>query len=287
MTAGFDRQPIILVNEPGAIAGVAAAMRDVPLADWRDYLAYRVMRGFALAAPNAIVEENFAFEDKTLAGTPELPVRWKRASAIMDRAMGHAVGRIYLASYFPPSARARADVMTRNIKAAMAKRIQALPWMADATKTRALAKLKAVRIDIGGQQPLRTYEKLTVARGDAYGNVLHAARVNYQRNLDKLGKPVDRGEWPNMMPQTVNAQSNPFMQKIMFPAGIMQGLFFNPHADDAINYGAIGVVMGHELSHHFDDQGAKFDEHGALNNWWTRRRSGTFHGRDRSPCETI
>ena len=265
---GFDGQATIQVTEPGAIAGVAAAARDVPLADWRDYLAYRVVRGFALAAPNAIVEENFAFEDKTLAGTPELPERWKRAGAIMDRAMGHAVGRIYLANYFPPAVRARADAMTRNIKLAMGKRIQALPWMADATKARALAKLQAVHIEIGGQQPLRTYEKLTVARDDAYGNVLRAARVSYQRNLDKLGKPVDRGEW-QMVPQTVNAQANPVMQKIMFPAGIMQGLFFNPHAEDAVNYGAIGVVMGHELSHHFDDQGAKFDEHGALNNWWT------------------
>ena len=264
---GFDGQATIQVSEPGAIAAVAAAARDVPLMDWRDYLAYRVLRGFALAAPNAIVEENFAFEDKTLAGTPELPARWKRAGAIMDRAMGHAVGRIYLASYFPPTVRARADVMTRNIKLAMAKRLKGLSWMADATKARALAKLQAIRIEIGGQQPLRSYEKLVVSRDDAFGNVLRAARVNYQRNLDKLGKPVDRGEW-QMVPQTVNAQANPVMQKIMFPAGIMQGLFFNANADDAVNYGAIGVVMGHELSHHFDDQGAKFDERGALNNWW-------------------
>ena len=266
---GFGEQPTILVREPTAIAGLSAAAREVPLEDWRDYLAYRVLRGFALAAPNAVVEENFAFEDKALAGTPELPARWKRAGAIMDRAMGHAVGRIYLASYFPPAMRVRADAMTRNIKLAMATRIRSLPWMADATKARALAKLQAVRIEIGGQQPLRSYEKLKPGRDDPYGNVLQAARVNYQRNLDKLGKPVDRGEWPMMMPQTVNAQANPFMQKIMFPAGIMQGLFFNPDVDAAVNYGAIGVVMGHELSHHFDDQGAKFDEHGALNNWWT------------------
>jgi putative endopeptidase len=265
---GFGQQPTILVGEPSALAGMAAAARDVQLADWRDYIAYRVMRGFALAAPKAIVEEHFAFEDKTLAGTPELPARWKRAGAIMDRAMGHAVGRVYLASYFPPATRARADAMTRNIKLAMAKRIWVLPWMADVTKARALAKLQAVRIEIGGQQPLRTYERLTVARDDAYGNVLRASRVDYQHNLDKLGTPVDRGEW-QLMPQTVNAQAIPRMQKIMFPAGIMQGLFFNPNADSAANYGAIGVVMGHELSHHFDDQGSKFDEHGALNNWWT------------------
>jgi putative endopeptidase len=200
--------------------------------------------------------------------------------------MGHAVGRIYLASYFPPATGARADVMTRNIKLAMAKRIRGLPWMADVTKARALAKLQAVRIEIGGQQPLRTYEKLTVARNDAYGNVLRAARVAYQRGLDKLGRPADRGEW-QLLPQTVNAQAVPRMQKIMFPAGIMQGLFFNPNADNAANYGAIGVVMGHELSHHFDDQGSKFDEQGALNNWWTPEDLAHFYRSHRSARQTV
>jgi putative endopeptidase len=265
--AGFAGQDTFLVGEPDAIAGAAAAADAVPLADWRDYLAYRVIRGFAPAAPMAIVQENFAFEDKTLAGTPELPARWKRAGQIIDRGMGHALGRIFLADYFPPQARAQAEIMTANIKQAMAGRIQRLAWMTPGTKARALEKLKAVRIEVGGQQPLRTYEALTVARSDAFGNLLRAAYVYYQRNLDKLGRPVNRGEW-SMVPQTVNAQSNPVMQKIMFPAGIMQGLFFNPNADPAVNYGTIGVVMGHELSHQFDDQGSKFDEHGALNNWW-------------------
>ncbi|HWX89542.1 MAG TPA: M13 family metallopeptidase, partial [Rhizomicrobium sp.] len=265
--AGFAGQDTFLVSEPDAIAGAAAAADAVPLADWRDFLAYRVIRGFAPAAPMAIVQENFAFEDQTLAGTPQLPARWKRAGQIIDRGMGHAVGRIYLANYFPPQARAQAEIMTANIKQAMAGRIQRLAWMTPPTKARALEKLKAVRIEVGGQQPLRTYEALAILRPDAYGNLLRAAHVNYQRNLDKLGRPVDRGEW-QMVPQTVNAQSNPVLQKIMFPAGIMQGLFFNPMADPAVNYGTIGVVMGHELSHQFDDQGSKFDEHGALNNWW-------------------
>jgi putative endopeptidase len=265
--AGFAGQDTFLVGEPDAIAGAAAAADAVPLADWRDFLAYRVIRGFAPAAPMAIVQENFAFEDQTLAGTPQLPARWKRAGQIIDRGMGHAVGRIYLANYFPPQARAQAEIMTANIKLAMAGRIKRLEWMTPPTKARALEKLKAVRIEVGGQQPLRTYEALTISRPDAYGNLLRAAHVNHQRGLDKLGRPVDRGEW-QMVPQTVNAQSNPVLQKIMFPAGIMQGLFFNPVADPAVNYGTIGVVMGHELSHQFDDQGSKFDEHGALNNWW-------------------
>ena len=265
--AGFSGQNTFLVLQPSAITAAAEAAGAVPLGDWRDYLAYRVIRGFAPAGPKAFVEENFAFEDRILAGTPELAADWKRAGQLIDRGMGQAVGRIYLAHYFPPAARAKAEEMTGYIKRAMAARISGLAWMTAPTKARALEKLKAVRIEIGGQQPLRNYERLTVARHDSFGNLLRAARFDHQRNLDKLGKPVDRGEWV-MMPQTVNAQSNPVMQKIMFPAGIMQGLFFSPSADAAVNYGAIGVVMGHELSHQFDDQGAKFDEHGAMNNWW-------------------
>jgi putative endopeptidase len=265
---GFGGQNTFLIRQPQAIAGAADAVGAAPLTDWRDYLAYRVIRGFALVAPKAIVQEHFAFEEQILAGTPELPGRGKRSVQIIDRGMGHAVGRIYLTNYFSPQARARAEAMTGYIRRAMAARINGLGWMTPPTKARALAKLKAVRIEIGGQQPLRTYEKLIAARGDAFGNVLRAARFDYQRNLDKLSNPVDRGEWA-MLPQTVNAQSNNVLQKIMFPAGIMQGLFFNPQADPAVNFGAIGVVMGHELSHQFDDQGSKFDEHGALNNWWT------------------
>ena len=266
--AGFKGQDVFLVTTPSALTGVAEAAGAVPLQDWRDYLAYRVIRAFAAVGPKAFVEENFAFEDKALAGTPELPAPWKRAGVIMDRAMGHAVGRIYLDLYFPASARAQVEVMTGQIKAAMGRRIQALSWMTPQTKAKALAKLAAARVDVGGQQPLRTYEALMVSRSDAYGNVLAAARFDYQRVLNRLGKPVDRGEW-QMVPQTVNAQANPTLVKIMFPAGIVQGLFFDPGGDAAVNYGAIGVVMGHELSHLFDDQGAKYDARGALNDWWT------------------
>jgi putative endopeptidase len=266
--AGFGRQDAILVRQPGAIAGAAALAGSESLEAWKDYLAYRAIRSFSAAGPKALVDENFAYEDKALQGTPELAQPWKRAAQTIDRAMGHAVGRIYLDLYFPASARAQAEVMTAQIKAAMGRRIQALPWMKPETKAKALEKLEAVRIEVGGQQPLRTYEKLAVSRSDPFGNVLRAARVDYERDLARLGGPVDRGEW-QMLPQTVNAQSNPTLRKIMFPAGIMQGLFFNPEADPAVNYGAIGVVMGHELSHQFDDQGAKYDSKGALNNWWS------------------
>jgi putative endopeptidase len=266
--AGFAGQDLFLVGQPSAIAGASALTREVPLEDWRDYLAFRAIHNFAPIGPKAFVQENFAFTDRTLAGTPELAAPWKRAGQILDRGMGHAVGRVYLAKYFPPAARAQAQAMTGQIKAAMGRRITALAWMTPQTKARALTKLAAARIEIGGQTPLRTYEGLAIDRHDAYGNYIRAARFERDRNLAKLGKPVDRGEW-SMVPQTVNAQANPVLVKIMFPAGIMQGLFFNPDADPAVNYGAIGVVMGHELSHLFDDQGSKFDEKGALNNWWT------------------
>lgn len=265
--AGLDGQPLFLVRQPSAISGTAELVGSAPLDAWKDYLAYRAIRAFAPIGPKAFVDENFAFEDKALQGTPEPPAPWLRAGQIVDRAMGHAVGRLYLEAYFPPQARAQAELMTAQIKAAMGRRIQALSWMKPETKARAMAKLQAVRIEVGGQQPLRTYEALQVSRGDPFGNVLRAARVAYQRDLDKLGRPVDRGEW-QMLPQTVNAQSSRSLVKIMFPAGIMQGLFFNPRADPAVNYGAIGVVMGHELSHQFDDQGSKYDARGALNNWW-------------------
>jgi putative endopeptidase len=266
--AGFAGQDTFLVSQPSTTIGAAEAAGAVPLQDWKDYLAFRAIHAFAPYGPKAFVEENFAFNDRALAGTPVLAARWKRAGQTMDRAMGSAVGRIYLEKHFQPEARAQAQVMTGNIKAAMGRRIAGLAWMTPATKARALTKLAAARVDVGGQQPLRTYDGLQVRRGEAFGNVMRAAHHDYERNLAKLGRPVDRGEW-QLVPQTVNAQANPILVKIMFPAGIMQGVFFDPKADPAVNYGAIGVVMGHELSHLFDDQGSKFDEHGALNNWWT------------------
>lgn len=266
--AGFQGQETVLVSQPPAIAAASAATREASLPDWQDYLAYRAIRSFAPFGPKAFVAENFAFEDKTLAGTPEAPAVWKQAAAATDRALGQAVGTIYLREYFPPSQKAKVQAMVGEIKAAMGRRLEALTWMSPATKARALKKLAAVRVEVGAQTPPRDYSALQVVRGQAFSNVIRAANFEYDRNLKKLGRPVDRGEW-SMVAHTVNAQANPVLVKIMFPAGIMQGLFFQPDADPAVNYGAIGVVMGHELSHVFDDQGSKFDERGALNNWWT------------------
>jgi putative endopeptidase len=266
--AGFASAQQLLVSQPSAIATASLATREVPLQDWKDYLAFRSIRAYAPFGPKALVAENFDFQSRTLAGTPEMPAPWKTASALTDQAIGHAVGAIYLKEYFSAEARAKVEQMTGEIKAAMGRRINALTWMAPETKARALKKLAAVQVQIGAQTPPKSYDALQVVRGRPFGNALDAARFEYTRNVAKLGTPVTRHEW-TMLAHTVNAQANPVLVKIMFPAGIMQGLFFDPAADPAINYGAIGVVMGHELSHVFDDQGSKFDENGALNNWWT------------------
>ena len=266
--AGFASAQQVLVSQPSAIATAALATREVPLQDWKDYLVFRSIRAFAPFGPKALVAENFDFQSRTLAGTPEMPAAWKTASTLTDQAVGQAVGAIYLKEYFPAEARATVEQMTGEIKAAMGQRINGLTWMAPETKARALKKLAAVEVQIGAQTPPKSYDALEVVRGRPFGNALEAARFEYTRNVARLGTPVTRHEWA-MLAHTVNAQANPVLVKIMFPAGIMQGLFFDAAADPAINYGAIGVVMGHELSHVFDDQGSKFDEHGALNNWWT------------------
>ena len=265
--AGFAGQPILLVSEPEAMTGVAAAARDVPIADWRDYLAYRAIRNFAAVGPKALVDEDFNFEGHVLSGTPQELADWKRACQIIDGTVGQAIGGLYLEKYFSPEARRQAVDLAARIKAAMAVRLRDAEWMSPQTKARALAKLAAVRMEIGGQEPPRSYEGLVIRRDDAAGNLMRAARFEYARNIAKLGTAVDRREW-SMNPQLVNAQSNPPLVKVMVPAGILQPPYFDEHADPAVNYGGIGVVIGHELSHQFDDQGAKFDEIGALNNWW-------------------
>jgi len=273
--AGFAGQPILLVSEPEAMTGVAAAARDVPMADWRDYLAYRAIRNFAAVGPKALVDEDFNFEGHVLSGTPQELADWKRACQIIDGTVGQAIGGLYLQRYFSPEARRQAVDLAARIKAAMAVRLHDAEWMSPRTKARALAKLAAVRMEIGGQEPPRSYEGLVIHRDDAAGNLTRSARFEYARNVAKLGKPVDRREW-SMNPQLVNAQSNPPLVKVMVPAGILQPPFFDEHADPAVNYGGIGVVIGHELSHQFDDQGAKFDETGALANWWTPEDLASF-----------
>ncbi len=266
--AGFEREAMVIVGQPEAIAAAAAAAGEVPLADWRDYLAARALRNFAPVGPKAFREASFDYNGPALSGVPQMPAAWRSAVGYTDQALGQAVGVIYLQRHFPAPARAKVTEMTGNLKLAMGERIKGLAWMSPATKSRALAKLARLKVEVGGPEPSRDYSSLTVRPGEAFANLLAAEDFNRRRAVGKLGRPVDRSEW-SMNPQTINAQSNPPLGKVMFPAGFLEPPHFDIHADPAVNYGAIGYVIGHEISHQFDDQGSKYDETGALNDWWT------------------
>ena len=261
-------QPQVVVAHPSALAAAAKLANAEPLQTWKDYLTFHTIAAAAPLLPKAFVEESFAFNGKTLQGTPQLKDRWKRGVDLVGGGMGEAVGQLYVAKHFPPEAKAKADELVRNLISAMDKRLAGLEWMAPETKAKARAKLAAFTPKIGYPDKWRDYSALEIRPGDALGNALRSTEFEYRRNLQKLGKPVDRGEW-GMYPQTVNAYANPLLNEIVFPAAILQPPFFDPNADDAVNYGGIGAVIGHEISHHFDDQGRKFDPRGNLADWWT------------------
>lgn len=265
---GLEAQQEFIVSQPTAFAGMARVIASTPLQTLKDWAVLHTARDAAGVLPKAFVEERFDFSGRVLSGTPELEPRWKRGVSAVNGAIGEAVGELYVARYFPPDTKAEADRLVRNIIAAMDSRLANLPWMTPETKVRARAKLASFRPKIGYPDKWIDYSALTIAPGDAYGNVQRATAFEYQRNLNKLGKPVDRDEW-FMTPMTVNAYANPTMNEIVFPAAILQPPFFDPDADDAINYGGIGAVIGHEISHHFDDQGRKYDPQGRLTDWWT------------------
>jgi putative endopeptidase len=269
---GVDR---VIVAQPSALTGAAKLVGSEPLTAWKDYLTFRALAASAPFLPKAFVDENFAFNGKVLAGTPKLRERWKRGSDIVGGGMSEAVGQLYVARYFPPAAKAKADALVRNLIEAMDVRLQGLAWMAPATKAKARIKLAAFTPKIGYPDRWRDYSALEIRRDDALGNAMRAARFEYRRNVAKLGRPIDRGEW-GMSPQTVNAYANPLLNEIVFPAAILQPPFFDPAADDAVNYGGIGAVIGHEISHHFDDQGRKFDARGNLADWWTAKDIAEF-----------
>ncbi|HEX9946045.1 MAG TPA: M13-type metalloendopeptidase [Allosphingosinicella sp.] len=269
---GVDR---VIVAQPSALTGAARLVRSEPLATWKDYLAFRTIAASAPFLPKAFGEENFAFNGKILSGTPKLRERWKRGSDIVGGGMGEAVGQLYVARYFPPQAKAKADELVRNLIRAMDVRLANLAWMAPETKAKARVKLAAFTPKIGYPDTWRDYSALEIRRDDALGNAMRAGRFEYRRNVAKIGRPIDRGEW-GMSPQTVNAYANPLLNEIVFPAAILQPPFFDPNADDAVNYGGIGAVIGHEISHHFDDQGRKFDAKGNLADWWTAKDIAEF-----------
>ncbi|WP_243286845.1 M13 family metallopeptidase [Geothrix terrae] len=266
--AGLSKQAVFVVWQPGAVTGLSALTTEVPLDVWKDYLTFHAIQHWAPVLPKAVADQSFAFYGKVLSGASRPLDRWKTGVALTNEALGEAVGKAYVAKYFPPSEKARAERMVSNIKAAFRIRIEHLDWMSPATKAKALAKLDALKVGVGYPDRWRDYRGLKVTAGDAFGNLQRAERFEYERNLAKLGQPIDRTEWV-MNPQLVNAVNLPVMNALNFPAAILQPPFFDPKRPMVMDYGAIGAVIGHEISHSFDDSGSLFDASGKLENWWT------------------
>ena len=265
---GVDKQAAVLVAQPSAFAGEAKVYAAAPLPVLKDQLMLRTLRSYSPYLSDAFDRATFAFYGTTLSGTPEQQVRWKRGVDLVSGALGEDIGKTYVARYFPPEAKAQADLLVKNVTAAMGERLKKLEWMAPETKQKALVKLAAFTPKIGYPTKWRDYSALVIKRDDLVGNVARSNEFDYARDLAKLGRPIDRDEW-FMSPMTVNAYANPTMNEIVFPAAILQPPFFDPKADPAVNYGGIGAVIGHEISHHFDDQGRKYDPTGKLADWWT------------------
>lgn len=266
--AGLSGRQSFGIWHPGAVKGEAALVGAVPLPVWKDYLSFHAINHFSNELPKAYADAHFAFYDTVLSGTPQQPARWKRAVDETNAAVGDSVGRLYVARYFPADAKAKVQAMVGNIVKAFAQRIDRLDWMAPATKIEAKEKLKTLYVGVGYPEHWHDYTGLEILPGDALGNSMRAEEFAYRRELAKFGKPVDRSEWA-MLPQVVNAVNLPLQNALNFPAGILQPPSFDPAAADAINYGAIGAVIGHEISHSFDDQGSQFDAQGRLRNWWS------------------
>ena len=266
--AGLARAPRFVVYQPSAVTGISALTASEPLDVWQDYLTFHALNSRAATLPGAFDREAFAFAGPVLTGAKQQPDRWKRAVAATNDALGFAVGRLYVARYFPAAEKARARAMVANIIAAFRSRIDRLDWMAPATKKEAKAKLAVLKVGVGYPDVWPGYGGLEVVAGDAYGNAERARLFKYRRSLERLGQPVDRAEWV-MTPQTVNAVNLPAMNAMNFPAAILQPPYFDPRRPLAMDYGAIGAIIGHEVSHSFDNQGALFDATGRLHNWWT------------------
>ncbi|MGN7932302.1 M13 family metallopeptidase [Sphingopyxis sp. 22461] len=275
---GFDWQAFIrgigvnedsiLVSQPSAFTGEAKLLADAPIGVIRDALLVRSLDGFAGVLPDAVAQEAFSFYGTALSGTPQMQERWKRAVDFTTNNMGEAVGQDYVAKYFPPETKAAMDVLVKNVLAALDTRIGKLTWMQPGTKVKAKKKLANFTTKIGYPDRWKDYSKLEIRGDDLFGNQLRANQFAHDDNVSRLGGPIRRWEW-GMTPMEVNAYANFGMNEIVFPAAILQPPFFDPHADAAVNYGGIGAVIGHEISHHFDDQGAKYDETGKLADWWT------------------
>ena len=265
---GFPDIHEVNVGQPEFFQALDKQLTSVTLADWKVYLRWHLLHAAVRALPSKFVNEDFNFYGKTLTGTKELQPRWRRCSGATDRALGEALGQKYVQQAFPPEAKAQAKEMVENLVAALRADIATLPWMSPDTRQQALAKLAAMNLKIGYPDKWRDYSAYHVVRNSFFENIEGASQFEFHRRLEQIGKPVDRTEW-DMTPPTVNAYYDPEKNEIVFPAGILQPPFFDPKADAALNYGGIGAVIGHEMTHGFDDQGRKYDAQGNLRNWWT------------------
>jgi putative endopeptidase len=266
------------VHQPDFFKAMNTAFTSTSLDDWKTYLRWHLINATASALSSDFVNEDFNFNEATLRGTKQIKPRWKRVIQSEDGEIGEALGKLYVTDYFPPAAKARALELINNLKEALADRIKSLAWMDEPTKQRALEKLAAFQVKIGYPEKWRDYSPLMIDRGPFVLNELRSENFESKRQLNKIGKPVDRTEW-GMTPPTVNAYYNPKMNEIVFPAGILQPPFFFANADDAVNYGGIGCVIGHEMTHGFDDQGRQYDKVGNLTDWWTKESADAYETR--------
>ena len=266
--AGIEQVDSFIVWQPEAFTGESALVASTPLETWKDWLAFHVVEDQAGVLPKAFVDERFSFFGKVLSGTTQQRPRWQRGVFMVDGLLGDAVGQVYAQRYFSPEAKAQAQAMVANIIAAFRKRIEALSWMDPATKAEAQAKLSTLYVGIGYPETWHDYSSFEVKADDVFGNLWRGNLSEYRRQVGRLGQPVDRKEW-SMTPQTVNAVNLPLQNALNFPAAILQSPFFDPLAPPASNYGAIGTVIGHEISHTFDTEGSAFDSKGRVRNWWT------------------
>ena len=276
--AGLGRADRVVVAESDAIPKIAAIFAATPVKTLQAWEAFNVADSAAPFLSKPFVDANFEFRAKTLRGQLEQRPRWKRAVSLVNRDMGFAVGRLYVAEYFPPPSRAKMLALVGNIRAALAARIQRVDWMSEATKAKALRKLSMLNVKVGYPTKWRDYSALSISGDDLVGDVRRASAFEWRRRLDHLGQPVDKTEW-SLTPQTVNAYYSPPRNEIVFPAAILQPPFFDPAADPAIDYGGIGGVIGHEMTHGFDDQGRHFDGAGRLTDWWTAEDDAKFRAR--------
>lgn len=276
-TAGVDVQDVI-VRQNTAFPKLAKIFADTPVSTWQDYLDFHLIDNMSAYLPKNFDDAHFEFFGKTLYGQPEQRARWKRGVSLVNRDLGEAVGQVYVARYFPPSSKEKMEKLVNNLRAALKERIETNTWMSADTKKQAEEKLSKFTAKIGYPDKWKDYSAMQITRGDLIGNVIAANKWQWNEMVSKLGKPIDKSEW-FMTPQTVNAYYSPNRNEIVFPAAILQPPFFDPNADPAVNYGGIGAVIGHEMGHGFDDQGAKSDGDGRLRDWWTDQDKKNFEDR--------